>query len=146
MISWLHFTNLCIATSPINSGGAASMVRLEFRYNTSSGASSNSLPPIVKATVGMEGTLSQSTADSPIGFGIRSQSCKSIMGISKRSMSRRPKKLLRNNACIITSLINIQSTNAFNSPDSHSPIYDLVSGSASAGFASRQLPFHKQGT
>jgi hypothetical protein len=71
-----------------------------FSCHTSSGASSNSLPPMVKAILGIERTLPQSTADCPVGFGTRSQSCEIIKGISKRSISTRPKQLLGNNACI----------------------------------------------
>lgn len=42
---------------------------------TSSGVSSNDLPPMVNEILGMEARLVQSTEDSPIGLGRRSQSC-----------------------------------------------------------------------
>lgn len=41
---------------------------------TWSGERSKALPPIVKETLGIEDRLLQSTADSPIGLGILSQS------------------------------------------------------------------------
>lgn len=44
-------------------------------YGTCSGLRSKTLPPIVKETLGIEDKLAQSTADSPIGLGSRSQSC-----------------------------------------------------------------------
>lgn len=42
---------------------------------TCSGVRSNDLLPMVKETLGMEERTLQSTADSPIGLGSRSQSC-----------------------------------------------------------------------
>ena len=49
---------------------------------TCSGVRSNFLPPIVKETAGMEDKPPQSTADSPIGLGSRSHSCKYTTGMS----------------------------------------------------------------
>ena len=43
--------------------------------HTSCGARSKTLPPMVSETVGMVESCAQSTADSPIGLGIRSHSC-----------------------------------------------------------------------
>ena len=40
------------------------------KINTCSGVSANFLPPMEKATSGMDASLLQSTDDSPIGLGI----------------------------------------------------------------------------
>ena len=56
---------------------------------TSSDERSKTLQPIVKETVGMESRLPQSTVDSPIGLGMRSQSYKYI-----RELNQLQKKLM----------------------------------------------------
>lgn len=54
--------------------------RTELKFSaliyTCSGVSSNIFPPIVKETLGIDAKLLQSTVDSPIGLGSRSQSYK----------------------------------------------------------------------
>lgn len=47
-------------------------------HHTCSGVRENILPPMVKETFGMEERLEQSTADSPMGLGSRSQSCSTL--------------------------------------------------------------------
>lgn len=48
--------------------------------HTSSDDRSKTLPPIVNETLGIEEIFPQSTNDSPLGLGIRSQSCKNSRG------------------------------------------------------------------
>lgn len=95
---------------------------------TCCGVSSNVLSPTVKETLGMEARLLQSTADSPIGLGIRSQSCSWDLN-----------KALRSQLTDIHFILCIKST----SPYSYSQRFYLQFHFALIGFASIPQPSHK---
>ena len=98
------------------------------RSLTSCGERSKGFPPIVNVTIGIEETLSQSTADCWFGFGIWSQSYK------------------KNSQSLEFFHMFLSKTSLQDSPQQHKRVCVLVFDSETTHSASTHMPFHRRCT